>query len=382
MSHPHICHMSEIQFKKSPQKVSRTSCPTRDTFPFCTFLNMTPDVFFSREAILTHTCHFPPSLTLAILPIHITGCIFFRFFFFREEFSLTHTPFPPHVTLPILPICHPDSFSSLLTAQNIWHAHPDDATRQVRPSPIISQMSHPILSHMSHPNFPTCHTPMFSCISHRHHFSTHHSRQQRRRRREWRRRSWRWRGAALPRLPHRQRPRRRQRVRAPRSGARCILFLHPDTHFSHMSHTPFPHISELNSFSGYRAPYISETARVLVERGPGWLRGLRDSDTLDEASCSNHLSHGFPSPPPPLCRPRPWYLIEQCQFSEHFSVCLILFLFCFYYLLFSPVSLSCPCLTRLDAFQMYEHTPAVPPPANLQKNAGAQRAVRAQGRGP
>ena len=299
MSHPHICHMSEIQFKKSPQKVSRTSCPTRDTFPFCTFLNMTPDVFFSREAILTHTCHFPPSLTLAILPIHITGCIFFRFFFFREEFSLTHTPFPPHVTLPILPICHPDSFSSLLTAQNIWHAHPDDATRQVRPSPIISQMSHPILSHMSHPNFPTCHTPMFSCISHRHHFSTHHSRQQRRRRREWRRRSWRWRGAALPRLPHRQRPRRRQRVRAPRSGARCILFLHPDTHFSHMSHTPFPHISELNSFSGYRAPYISETARVLVERGPGWLRGLRDSDTLDEASCSNHLSHGFPSPPPP-----------------------------------------------------------------------------------
>jgi hypothetical protein len=22
-----------------------------------------------------------------------------------------------------------------------------------------------------------------------------------------------------------------------------ILFLHPDTHFSHMSHTPFPHIS-------------------------------------------------------------------------------------------------------------------------------------------
>ena len=25
-----------------------------------------------------------------------------------------------------------------------------------------------------------------------------------------------------------------------------ILFLHPDTHSSHMSHTPFPHISELN----------------------------------------------------------------------------------------------------------------------------------------
>jgi len=25
------------------------------------------------------------------------------------------------------------------------------------------------------------------------------------------------------------------------------LFLHPDTHFSHMSHTPFPHISECNS---------------------------------------------------------------------------------------------------------------------------------------
>ena len=29
-----------------------------------------------------------------------------------------------------------------------------------------------------------------------------------------------------------------------------LLFLHLDTYFSHMSHTPFPHISELNSFLG------------------------------------------------------------------------------------------------------------------------------------
>ena len=33
----------------------------------------------------------------------------------------------------------------------------------------------------------------------------------------------------------------------------CILFLHPDTSFSHMSHTPFPHISEFNSFIIFKA---------------------------------------------------------------------------------------------------------------------------------
>ena len=32
--------------------------------------------------------------------------------------------------------------------------------------------------------------------------------------------------------------------------AEVFLFLHPDAHFSHMSHTPFPHISEFNSFFG------------------------------------------------------------------------------------------------------------------------------------
>ena len=31
------------------------------------------------------------------------------------------------------------------------------------------------------------------------------------------------------------------------SRFQVILFLHPDTRFSHMSHTPFPHISEFNS---------------------------------------------------------------------------------------------------------------------------------------
>ena len=34
-------------------------------------------------------------------------------------------------------------------------------------------------------------------------------------------------------------------------GSPGILFLHPDTHFSHMSHTPFPHISEFNPFAGH-----------------------------------------------------------------------------------------------------------------------------------
>ena len=43
---------------------------------------------------------------------------------------------------------------------------------------------------------------------------------------------------------------RRRREPLQKGGA-DISFLHPDTHFSHMSHTPFPHISESNSI--YRA---------------------------------------------------------------------------------------------------------------------------------
>ena len=33
-------------------------------------------------------------------------------------------------------------------------------------------------------------------------------------------------------------------------GGQVFHFSHPDAHFSHTSHTPFPHISEINSFFG------------------------------------------------------------------------------------------------------------------------------------
>ena len=43
-------------------------------------------------------------------------------------------------------------------------------------------------------------------------------------------------------------------------GVRYLVFLHPDAHFSHMSHTPFPHISECHSSFGAestRSPQLS-----------------------------------------------------------------------------------------------------------------------------
>ena len=42
----------------------------------------------------------------------------------------------------------------------------------------------------------------------------------------------------------------------------CILFLHPDTHSSHMSHTPFSQISEFHSFLGVRCGAHEHERRV------------------------------------------------------------------------------------------------------------------------
>jgi hypothetical protein len=49
------------------------------------------------------------------------------------------------------------------------------------------------------------------------------------------------------------------------ASQQVILFLHPDTHFSHMSHTPSPHISGFNSFLTSAPPSTRRGARLSCE---------------------------------------------------------------------------------------------------------------------
>ena len=77
MSHPHFCHMSEIQFKKKA--------------PFCSH----PHSPSSPTCHTSHSSYVPPEC-------------------FHEGFCLspTHTPrLPPHVTLPILSMYHANVFT-------------------------------------------------------------------------------------------------------------------------------------------------------------------------------------------------------------------------------------------------------------------------------